>query len=78
MSRARRVPPPETVIRGRGCACQILVPAAAIQANTALIHTIQAYTDDTNDTFTYINYRHIHTMANQRKTVFFTWAPEHL
>jgi hypothetical protein len=27
----------------------IVVPAAAIQANTTLIHTIQAPTDDTHD-----------------------------
>jgi hypothetical protein len=56
----------------------ISVCAAAIQANTPLIHTIQADTDDTYDTVIYIQYRHIHTMANQRKTIILTWRSEHL
>ncbi len=56
----------------------IIVCAAAIQANTPLIHTIQADTDDTYNTVIYIQYRHIHTMANQSKTIFLTWWPKHL
>jgi hypothetical protein len=56
----------------------IIVPAAAMQANTTLIHTIQAHTDDAYDTVIYIQYIYINTMANQRKTSFWTWAPKHL
>ena len=56
----------------------IIVCAAAIQANTPLIHTIQADTDNTHNTVIYIQYRHIHAMANQHKTIFLTWWPEHL
>ena len=56
----------------------IIVCATAVQANTPLIHTIQADTDDTHNTVIYIQYRHIHAMANQRKTIFLTWWPEHL
>jgi hypothetical protein len=47
------------------------VCAAAIQANTPSIHSIQADTDDTHNTGIYIQYKHIHAMANQRKTIFF-------
>jgi hypothetical protein len=64
--------------RSLGDMAVIIVCAAAIQANTPLIHTIQADTDDTYDTVIYIQYRHIHTKANQRKTIFLTWGPEHL
>jgi hypothetical protein len=49
----------------------IIVCAAAIQANTPSIHSIQADTDDTHNTGIYIQYKHIHAMANQRKTIFF-------
>ena len=64
--------------RSLGDMAVIIVCAAAIQANTPSIHSIQADTDDTHNTVIYIQYRHIHAMANQHKTIFLTWWPEHL
>ena len=69
LSKAPLVPPQETAIRKMAV---IIVSAAAIQANTILIHSIQLHTDNTHNTFIYIQYRHIHTMVNQQKTIYLT------
>ncbi len=58
--------------RSLGDMAVIIVSAAAIQANTPLIHAIQADTDDTYDTVICIQYSYIHTMANQQKTIYLT------
>jgi hypothetical protein len=47
--------------RSLGDMAVIIVSAAAIQANTTLIHTIQAHTDDTYDTVIYIQYSVLQT-----------------
>ena len=52
--------------RSLGDAAVIFVPAAAIEANTTFIHTIQT---DTYDTYTYTQYRHIHTLTNLQKMI---------
>jgi hypothetical protein len=47
--------------RSLGDIAVIIVSAAAIQANTPFIHTIQADTDDTHDTVIYFAWHTRHT-----------------
>ena len=72
LSEARRVPPQETVIRGHGG------DYCARRHNTSKYNINSYNTDDTYNTGTYIQYRHIHTMVNLRKTIYLTWGPQHL
>ena len=65
LSEARRVPPQETVAD----MAVIIVPAAAIQANTTLIHTIQVHTDDTCDTVICMQYRHTYNGQPAKNTL---------